>query len=313
MTEAEAAPAAPRQLTLRDWWAVIKRVVRNVSDDNVSIVAAGVAFYALLALFPGLAALVSLFGLVADPQQVQEQLQAVSGLFPEAAWQIVNGQLTAVAGASPDSLSLAAGVGLALALFGATRGTRAAMIAMNVAYKEREERGFIGFNLAALGLTVLFVLMAIVALLAVIVVPAVLGFLGLGAILEDLISLVRWIVLAAAVLGSLAVLYRLGPSRRGARWAWLSWGAILAGASWLVASIAFSVYVANFGNYNATYGSFGALVILLFWFYISAYVIILGAELNAELEHQTAADTTVGEERPMGERGAHFADRVAER
>jgi membrane protein len=313
MAESKGAEAVrPGSIPRRGWWSVLKRVFGNVGDDNVSLVAAGVAFYALLALFPGLAALVSLFGLVADPQQVETQLQAVSDVLPDAVWQIINNQLTTVAGASSDSLTLAAVISLLIALFGATRGTRAAMIAMNIAYNEEERRGFIGFNLAAIGLTLLFVLMAILALLAVIVIPAVLSFLGVGGFLAWLISIARWVVLAGAVILALAVLYRLGPSRRGARWVWLSWGATLAAVSWLLASILFSVYVSNFANYNATYGSFGAVVILLFWFYITAYVIILGAELNAELEHQTAQDTTVGDDRPMGERGAYFADRVAE-
>lgn len=313
MAQSRGAEAArPGEIPRSGWWSVLKRVFGNVGEDNVSLVAAGVAFYALLALFPGLAALVSLFGLVADPQQVETQLQAVSDVLPDAVWQIINNQLTTVAGASSDSLTLAAVISLLIALFGATRGTRAAMIAMNIAYNEEERRGFIGFNLAAIGLTLLFVLMAILALLAVIVIPAVLGFLGVGGFLAWLISIARWVVLAGAVILALAVLYRLGPSRRGARWVWLSWGATLAAVSWLIASILFSVYVSNFANYNATYGSFGAVVILLFWFYITAYVIILGAELNAELEHQTALDSTVGEDRPMGERGAYFADRVAE-
>jgi membrane protein len=305
--------ASPGRIPRRGWWAVLKRVGRNVGDDNVSIVAAGVAFYALLALFPGLAALVSIFGLFADPAQVERQLQAVSDVLPQAVWETINQQLTSVAGASSGSLSLAAAISVLIAVYGATRGTRAAMIAMNIAYNEDEDRGFIGFNLAAFGLTFLFVLMGILALATVIVVPAVLGMLGLGSFFEWLISALRWVLLAGAVILSLAVLYRLGPSRRGARWAWLSWGATLATVAWLVASMLFSLYVSNFANYNATYGSFAAVVILLFWFYITAYVVILGAELNSELEHQTARDTTVGRDRPMGKRGAYVADRVAER
>ena len=277
--------------------SVLWNVVKRVREDSAAIVAAGVAYYALIALFPGLATLVSIYGLVSDPYQVEQQWQAVSGLIPDAAWQIINDQLIAVAGASSNSLTLAAAASVAIALYGATRGTRSAMIAMNIAYGTREERGFFRLNLTALALTLIFALIAVVALLAVVVLPAVMGFLGLSGAVAWVISVVRWLVMAGVVTLALSVLYRFGPCRRKARWVWLSWGTVAATAVWIGASMLFSFYVANFGDYNATYGSVGALVILLLWCHISAYAMMLGAELNAELDRRATVANTVADDR----------------
>lgn len=182
------------------------------------------------------------------------------------------------------------------------------MDALNLVYGEREKRGLIKFNVLALSLTAAAILFGAISLGLVVALPAVLGQFGLGESVQDLIAISRWPLLAAAVMGGLAILYRFGPSRANARWQWASWGAVAATVLWLAGSFLFSLYVARFSSYNETYGSMGAVVILLMWFFVSAYVVLLGAELNAEMEHQTMSDTTTGEPKSMGKRGAYVAD-----
>ncbi len=301
----------PRDIPKRGWGDVLKRVAAAIGNDNVPLIAAGVAFYAILAIFPALVALVSTYGLIADPRQVERQLQALSGMMPEAAWQIIEQQLTSVASSAQGSLTLGVAAGILIALWSATRGTKSAMAAMNIAYNESERRGFLRLNLVAVLLTAGLLLIMMLALLAVLAVPPLLGVLELGPWLAWLVSVARWAVLAGVIMLALALLYHYGPSWRAPRWAWVSPGAVFATIVWIVASVLFSWYVASFANYNATYGSLGAVIILLTWFFLSAFVLVLGAEINGELEHQTGEDTTVGEERPRGERGAYMADHMA--
>ncbi|MBK8909647.1 MAG: YihY/virulence factor BrkB family protein [Rhodospirillales bacterium] len=301
----------PSEIPARGWRDVLMRVKDEVGKDNIGLVAAGVAFYALLAIFPALAALVAIFGMVMDPAELQNQTQALAGIVPEAALSIIQGQLAAVASAGGGKLSLVAIGSILLALWSATKGTKAMMTALNIAYDEEEQRGFFKLNVVALLLTVGAILGVIVTLAAIVVAPALLGNLGLGDAVQSAISLLRWPLLLILAIIGMAFLYRYGPSRDAARWRWVSWGAAGSVVVWIVASGLFSWYVSNFDSYNKTYGSLGAVVILLMWFYISAYVFLLGAEINGEMEHQTARDTTAGPEKPMGERGAYAADHVA--
>ncbi|KPV41214.1 hypothetical protein AN478_04825 [Thiohalorhabdus denitrificans] len=303
--------ARPGELGTADWKAVARRVWRGISRDNLSVVAAGVGFYAFFALFPALAAVVSLYGLVADPGDVERMVRQVQDVLPEAVTGILSSQLRKLAENTGARLGVGVVVGILIALWSATKGTKALMVGLNIVNGEEEKRGFLRQNAVALGLTLGAVLAVILALAMVVVAPAVLAAFPLPDLLRPLIAWVRWPVLAVLMALGLSALYRYAPSRRPPRWRWLTHGAVLATGLWLIASGLFSWYVANFGAYNKTYGSMAAIAILLMWFFLSAYVILLGAKVNSELEHHTERDTTVGADRPMGRREAVVADTVA--
>lgn len=300
----------PGELPRSGWRDVLWRVKEETDKDNISMIAAGVAFYLMLAIFPILAATVSIYGLVADPADVQRNFEAVSGVIPEQARSIIVDQLSAVASASGGQLGLSVLVSIALTLWSASRGVNAVITALNIAYDETEGRSFIKLNAIALSLTVAMIVFMIVTLAVVVGLPAVIGYLNLGETVEWAVRLSRWPILAVAVMVALAVLYRYGPDRETPQWRWVSWGAAVATLMWILGSVAFSVYVSNFADYNETYGTMGAVVILLLWFNLSAYAVLLGAELNAEMEHQTAQDTTTGTVKPLGQRDAYVADTV---
>ena len=301
----------PGEIPKAGWWDILMRTKDEITNDHVSMIAAGVAFYGLLALFPAIAAIVSTWGLLADPQQIEGQIAAISSALPGQAADIIKEQASSVA-SNTGGASLAAIGGLLITIYSASKGMKAVIEGLNIIYDEEEDRGFIKLNIVVLGLTLMMVVVMIVALGMVAVVPALLGNLGLGGIAQTLIAWLRWPILCAVILGVLAVTYRYAPSRDEPRWRWVSWGAVIATLLWIAGSIAFSIYVRNFGSYNETYGSLGAVVILLMWFWLSAFIVLLGAELNAEMEHQTAEDTTKGQAMPRGERGAQMADTVGE-
>lgn len=257
----------------------------QVREDRLSIVAPGVAFYALLAVFPALAALISVYGLACDPQQIGEQVAKLAGLLPAEAIDVLLGELQGLTRAG-RTLEWGLAGSLALTLWSASRGIKTLMEALNVAYGEREERGFFRRNALALVLTLAAIGVAALAIAAVVFLPAVLGLLGLQSALGGLLAYARWPILAAAAAFGLAVMYRYGPSRSRPSWALVTWGAIVATGLWLAGSALFSLYVSTFGSYNRLYGSIAALVILLMWFLISAYAVLLGAELSAELERE---------------------------
>jgi membrane protein len=298
----------PRDIPRPGWRDIALRVKEETTRDNLSIIAAGVAFYAMLAIFPALAALVSIYGLVANPAQVSQHMASIGQVLPEQAYQILDQQLSSVAGSAGGALTIGAIGGLLLALWSAARGMKAMLLALDITYDEEEKRGFLRFNALALLLTLGAVLFILLALALIAILPAILGQLGLPETVQTLLVWLRWPLLGLLVILGVAVLYRFGPDRDQPRWRWVSLGAVLATVLWLVVSALFSWYVSNFGSYQETYGAMGAVVILLMWFYITAYAILLGAEINAEMEHQTEADTTRGAERPMGERDAHMAD-----
>jgi membrane protein len=302
----------PRDIPARGWRDVAVRVGREVKQDDVSMVAGGVAYYGFLAMFPALAALISIYGLLADPAQISQQVESLAGLLPEQVRAGLNDQLTQLASHSSRSLSLGVAVSILLALWSANKGTKALITSLNIAFDQEETRGFFKLNALSLLFTVGGIAMALVAVGAVIAVPALLGYLGLSGVGEALVRWLRWPALAALVLVAVAVLYRYGPSRATARWRWVTPGSLLALALWLGGSALFSFYVSNFGKYDKVYGSVGVIVILLTWFLLSAYALILGAEVNAELERQTVKDTTTGGPRPLGARGAFAADTVGE-
>jgi len=302
----------PSEIPAPGWRDILLRTFQEVSRDNVGLIAAGLAFYTLLAIFPAITALVSVYGLVADGADVPGDFLAVASLVPEAARAMLADQMTRVAEGSTGALSLAAIISLVIALWGASRGTQAFMMAMNIAYGEREKRGLVKLNLIAIALTISLLLLSGVALFGTLVVPIALASFGIHDEKSWLIAMLRWPLLAVFFMVALAVLYRIAPSRHDAKWRWVTPGSVVAVLLWLLASMAFSFYLANFASYNETYGSLGAIVGTLMWFWVSAFVVILGAELNAETERQTRCDSTTGAPKPMGERGAYVADTVGE-
>jgi membrane protein len=302
----------PRDFPRPAWGDVLRRVKTAISEDNLTLVAAGAAFFGLLAIFPALAALVAIYGLFTDPSTVGQQMDAIGGFMPGEAREVIGAQLEGVASAGGTALSFGAGLAFLFALWSASKGVKSLMTALNIVYDEREERGFIKLNAVALGLTLAVLVFVLVALIAIAILPAIVGMLGLPPLIENLARWLRWPLLGAIAVGILAVLYRYAPSRARPEWRWVLWGAVAATVLWLIGSALFSLYVSNFGNYNETFGSVAAVVVLMMWFYLSAFFVLLGGELNAEIEHQTARDTTVGERRPLGARGARMADTVGE-
>ncbi len=303
---------APSKIPKTGWKDILLRVKDEQGKDNLSIVSAGVAFYALFSIFPAITAFVSLYGLVADPAQVQQQVASFKGIVPQQVYQIISSQISSIVSSSSGKLGISLGVSIVLALWSAAKGMKAMITALDIAYDEQENRGIIRFNAVSLLLTLGAILFMIVSLALIVVLPGLLGNLGLPSPLQLLISIARWVLLAAFIMVGLGVLYRFAPDRDYPQWRWASGGAILATVAWIIASVLFSIYVSNFGSYNATYGSMGAVIVLLTWLFLTSYLILLGAELNAEMEHQTRKDTTRGEPRPMGSRGAHAADTMGE-
>jgi membrane protein len=298
----------PMGFATADWKAALWRVKDVVATHNLTLVAAGIAFYSMLALFPMIGALGAIYGFFADPSDIVRQMDFLDGIAPPQAIEIISAQATKVASTSSRALGIAALIGLAFALWSAKAGIGAAMTGMNIAYREEEKRSIVMILGTSFALTFALILVAAVALFVVVVAPAALSVLPLGMLTELLVNVLRWPVGLAAILFGIGLLYRYGPSRKGARVSWVTPGAIAAAALWLAGSAAFSWYVSNLASYNETYGPLGAVIGLLMWFYVSAFMVLIGAEINAELERQTSADTTTGPEKPMGQRGAVVAD-----
>jgi membrane protein len=297
----------PRDIPRPGWRDILLRTWHAIGADHVSVVAAGVAFFGLLALFPAIAAFVSIAGFFMEPQQMQEQIATYTEALPEGAAEIVTGQARQVA-AGNSAAGWGAAFGFLLALWGAAKGVKTLMEGMNIAYDEEEKRNFLVLNLVALALTLFLIVGLVLAVGAAVVLPALASFMSFAPWTEGLMTYAPWPILLLLTIGGLAVLYRFGPSREDAQWRWLSPGAVVATVVWLIGSVGFSLYVANFGSYNATYGALGGAIVLLIWLWLSAFIVLLGAELNAETEHQTKADTTTGEPEAMGTRGAEKAD-----
>ena len=299
----------PTEIPARGWLQVAKRGWKEAKADQVPLLAAGVAFYAFLSIFPALIALVSIYGLFADPATIANQLNSMTAALPEEARQIITDQVTMQA-SRRAALSVGLIISVVIALWSASAGINNLLTAINVAYDEEEKRGFVKKRLMSLGLTLAAIVFMVIIIGLVAVLPPLLqAVFGTGA-LSWLLQIAGWLVMVVLVAIALAVIYRLGPDRDAPRMRWVSVGAIVATVIWLVASIGFSVYTATFGNYAKTYGVFAGIVVLLFWLWLTMYAILLGAEINAESEQQTVADTTKGPEEPLGERGAVKADSV---
>jgi membrane protein len=302
---------SPLRIPWRGWKDILWRVYEKMNDNRLLAVA-GVVFYALLALFPAVAALVSVYGLVADASAIDRHLSLLTVIMPSGAVDILHAQLTHLTSSTTSALSFGFIFGLLFALWSANSGTKAVIDGLNVAYEEAQQRSFIRLNLISLLFTLGAFLSLTLAVGAVVVAPIALTRLGLGDVADTLIRILRWPALLAFVIIGLAILYRYGPSRREARWTWLSVGSVAAAVCWLATSALFSWYIANFGAYDATYGSLGAAIgmMMWMWMWISMIVILLGARLNAEIEHQTSKDSTVGPDKPLGRRGAVKANTI---
>lgn len=305
---AGADATSPSEIPPRGWWNVLRRAFAGLSSDRVLANAAAVTFYALLALFPALAALISFYGMIADPSHLAQQVQGLAGVLPGGGIDILKAQIASLTANGRAALSWGAILGLLVSLWSANAGVKAFFDALNVVYHEEEKRSFVWLTLVSFCFTLGLIAFSILSLLAIVGVPVVLSFVGLGGITDLLIRIVRWPLMLVVVAFLLACLYRYGPSRNEARWQWVSWGSALAAVLWIACSFGFSFYVSHFGSYNKTYGSLGAVVGFMTWIWISSIVVLLGGEINAELEQQTERDSTVGPEKPPGTRGAYKAD-----
>jgi membrane protein len=301
---------SPWQIPWAGWKDVFWRTYQGINDNRILAVAAGVVFYGLLAIFPAITALVSLYGLFADPSTVNDQLSMANGILPSGATDIIRDQVTRLTSNGGTKLGFGFIVGFLIALWSANAGMKAIMDALNVVYDEKEKRSFLRLNLVSLIFTLGGIVSVLLAIGTVVILPVVLNFVGLGSVTDLLLRIVRWPILLALVIVGLGIMYRYAPSRREPRWRWISVGSLLSGLVWLVVSLLFSWYVANFGNYNATYGSLGAAIGMMTWMWISIIIILVGALINAEIEHQTAKDSTEETPKPLGARGAVMADTV---
>lgn len=302
--------SSPSEIPARGWKDILLRVYSNISEHRVLALAAGMTYYSLLAIFPALAALVAIYGMFSDPTAIARHLDQLSGFLPGGAVDVARDQLTRVASKGGGTLGATFVIGLGISLWSANAAMKSLFDTLNIVYCEREKRGFLTLNAVSLSFTLAGIVFVLAALGAVVVIPVALNFIGLSNFADLMLRIARWPAMFVAVALALALIYRYGPSREAPRWRWITWGSAVAAVLWLAASALFSWYAASFGKFNETYGSLGAVIGFMTWLWISAIVILLGAELDAEMEHQTAHDTTTGSPKPMGTRGARMADTV---
>ena len=301
---------SPMEIPIRGWWDICKRVYHNLSQDNLSFVAAGVAFYALLAIFPALAAIVSVYAYFASPTDIHDQLDKVIAILPASSRDIILLQVSDITQQSNKVLSASAIGTLLLTIWSSSKGCQALITACNITYHQRNKRQFFMALVVRFLFSLGAIVVALVALLIIGILPIVLNLVGLTELIDLMIQLITWPLLAIIFNLALAFLYRYAPHRTPAKWRWITPGSMLATLMWIIASIGFSYYVSQFASYNETYGSLGGVVIMLMWLYISAYIIIFGAAINASTEQQTLVDSTIGPEKAVGKRGAIVADRL---
>jgi len=300
----------PSDIPARGWKDILWRVYTGISDDRILANAAAVTFYALLALFPAIAALVSIYGFFADPASIEQHLDSMSGVLPGGAIDVIRDQLSRLAAEPRGTLGLSFLLGLIISLWSANGGIKALFDALNVVYEEKEKRSFFRLNAVTLGFTVAMIGFLIAALACIVALPVALNYLP--GFVGFVLNIVRWPVMLVLVALALACIYRYGPSRDEPKWRWITWGSALAALAWLGFSGVFSFYAGNFGTFNKTYGSLGAVIGFMMWMWLSVAVILVGAKLNAETEHQTARDTTEGTPEPIGARRAKMADTVGQ-
>jgi membrane protein len=299
----------PSDMPARGWKDILLRVWKNIGEDRVILVAAGVTFYCLLAIFPAIAALVAIYGFFNDPASISSEVDKISGVVPGGALDVIRAQMNQVASQGPSKLGVAFVIGFLVSLWSANAGIKSIFDALNLVYDEPEKRGLIRLNLVSLAFTVAAILFILVAIGSIAALPAVTSsqLQGTAALIAQII---RWPILFVVAAVGIALVYRYGPCRAELQWRWITWGSALAAIAWIAVSIAFSWYAANFGSYNKTYGSLAAIVVFMTWLWLSIVVILIGAEIDAEMEHQTARDTTTSGGKPTGRRGAKMADTV---
>ena len=300
----------PSEIPYLGWRDISIRVYKSLGENRIISLAAGVTFYAILAIFPGLAALVSIYGLFADPSVIADDVNNLRAILPPDVLNIMGEEMQTLIGHGQATLGVTLALSLLISLWSANSGMKALLDALNIVYHETEKRGFVRLNAIALAFTTGMLASGLLALAAVAVLPVALSYLHLDAATTQLLDNLRWPILLVFIALGVAVIYRYGPSREDARWRWVSWGSIVASVLWIAASMLFSWYTTSFGNYDKTNGSLGAAIVFMTWIWISNIVVLLGAELDAEMEHQTMRDTTTGRPRPLGQRGAYMADTV---
>jgi membrane protein len=298
----------PTEIPRKGWWQIVRRGLKELTADQMPLIAAGVAFYSFLALVPTLIAATLVYGLVTTPEDAKRQVQDLSKVLPKDAASLVGGQMTDLATAKSTSLGIGLVVSLALALWSASGATGNLITAVNIAYDEKDQRNFIKKRGLALILTAGAIIVFVLTASLVAVFPAVANALHIGGAARVGLEGLRWVVLLVVLMAALAVLYRLAPDRDDPKFRWASIGAVVAVVVWALASVVFSLYVNNFGSYGKTYGALAGIVILLTWLWLSIVAVLLGAEINAEMEKQTVKDTTTGPDKPLGERDAVKAD-----
>jgi membrane protein len=300
----------PEDIPKAGWRDILTRVWTAVGKDNVTLISAGLSMYALLAVFPSLAAAVSIYGIFASPDDVIKDMNSFVGVLPPGTWDIFAKQLQDVASHAGGTLTATAAVALLVSLWSARSGMASLITATNIAYSEPEKRGFVRQILVSLAFTGAGVLTFLLMLLLGIAVPISLKVFGVSGSAEWVVGVLRWVLLWLFAVVGLAAIYRYAPSRTRPKWRWVTWGSVTAATLWLLGSLLFAIYVRTFGTYGKTYGALGGVIVLLMWFYVTSFTIVLGAEINAEMERQTRRDTTEGPQKPLGERGAYAADTV---
>ncbi|HXH75632.1 MAG TPA: YihY/virulence factor BrkB family protein [Bacteriovoracaceae bacterium] len=300
----------PSEIPKTGWKDTLYRVKNEIKEDRLSMVAAAMAYYALFSIVPAISSVVLIYAWFSDPNEISQHLQSVSKFLPQDMMTFMNTTLKSLASKASSSLGVGALATLALSLWSASKASKSLIDAMNIIYDEKEDRGFFKYTGLALGLTLLAVVLCILALAVVVGLPAMTEFFNFGTAFEAGVGVLSWVILLGLFSLFLAAAYRYSPNRRNAQWKWVSWGAVIASVLWAVTSGLFSWYAKEFADFNKTYGTMGAAIALMTWFYLSSYVILLGAEINAEMEHQTSKDTTVGGKRPIGTRKATMADTV---
>ena len=303
---------SPTQIPWAGWKDILWRVYAEIGGDRVLAVGAGVVFFGLLAIFPTITALVSMYGLFTETSTIIGHLSFLESVMPPGAFDIVRDQVNRIISQGGGGLTFAFIFGLALALWSANAGIKAIFDALNVIYDEDEKRGFFKLNSISLSFTLGAIALFLLFVASVVVVPIVMNWFGLQGFWDSVVALLRWPAMLVVSLFAFSLLYRFGPSRDKAQWRWLSVGSLFGTIAWLAGSLLFSWYMQNFADYNATYGSLGAVIGLMMWMWLSTIAILVGAEINAEMEHQTARDTTTGLHKPLGGRGAAMADTVGE-
>ncbi len=309
----------PTQIPWKGWKQVLKRTFSEMISDRIGLAAAGCAFYGTLALFPAISMLVSIYGLAFDPQTVEPQMKVLKHLLPGPAYTLIDDRIHMLVSKDHGTLTISLIISVLVTMWSSSAGTKSMLAALNIAYDERESRSFFRFQGTALGMTLGGIIGAVLTLALLVFLPALLDFVPQHfhfEIVEQqtqlLIRIGSPVLLVLFIVSAFSLLYRFGPSRQEARWHWVTPGAVVSTVLWLIASAGFSYYVGHVASYDATYGPLGAVIGIMMWFFVTAYVVLLGAELNAELELQTEQDSTVGDPRPLGSRGAFVADHVAE-